>query len=251
MEIAVIGARGAVGRVCVDEIVNRGHTAIALSREDDVPSGVSGVIIASPIVDRTFTVPIIDCSGKLENTSLVFPDILEPQSDRMRVPNCMASLIAQALIGLHEKCTITSIIATCMQSASGAGWKGVQSLEQNNTEDVFGGQLLNNVLPHEKAEQEESAIKKDLFDLFECSVITTSFRVPVYVGHIASLHIETKKTMDQTLMLESKHFDPISMENKRDVAIGRLRIDKNTADLVVCGDQLLCGTAIPAVGSIL
>lgn len=37
----------------------------------------------------------------------------------------------------------------------------------------------------------------------------------------------------------------------RDDAIGRVRINKKTTDLVVCGDQSLCRTAIPAVQLIL
>jgi|TARA_B100000959_G_scaffold283308_1_gene351888 aspartate-semialdehyde dehydrogenase len=250
MKIAVIGARGLVGRACTKEIAIQNHESIALSRDDDIPPHIQGVIIAATIDEQEFDVTVIDCSGSLQNSTLVIPNITEVNTVRMRIPNCMASLIAQALAPLHEHCTITSIIATCMQSASGAGWGGVQALKQNDTEELFGGILVNNVLPHEKAEQEEQAIRNDLQELFGCEVTATSFRVPVFVGHTASLQIETMNPIDASLLPESPSFDPRSMENKRKVAIGRARIQKNTANLVVCGDQLLCGTAIPAVASI-
>lgn len=251
MKVAVIGARGSVGRVCVKEIEYLGHEAILMNKEDEVPSRVDGVIIAAPIDALDFANRVVDCSGELPNTSLVLPNIKTSESNRLRIPNCMATLIAKALATLHEHCTITSIIATCMQSASGRGWRGVQALEQNNTEELFGGQLLNNVLQHEKAEHEERAIKNDLNSLFGCSVTATSFRVPVFIGHTASLRIETKNPILAEFLPSVDTIDPRSMENKREVAISRVRIQKKTADLVVCGDQLLCGTAIPAVASIL
>ena len=249
MKIAVIGARGLVGRACTKEIAIQNHESIALSRDDDIPPHIQGVIIAATIDEQEFDVTVIDCSGSLQNSTLVIPNITEVNTVRMRIPNCMASLIAQALAPLHEHCTITSIIATCMQSASGAGWSGAQALKQNDTEELFGGILVNNVLPHENAMQEEHAIKNDLHELFGCEVTATSFRVPVFVGHVASLHVVTRAPIDATLLPESASFDPRTMENQRNVAIGRVRILKNTADLVICCDQLLCGTDIPAVAS--
>jgi aspartate-semialdehyde dehydrogenase len=137
-----------------------------------------------------------------------------------------------------------------MQSVSGAGWRGVKALRHENTEELFHGKLINNVLPHEKAELEEHAIQKDLHALFGCNVTATSFRVPVFVGHIASVRVEAKTTIDSNILPCSKQFDPRTMEDKREVSLGRVRVHQNTADLVVCGDQLLCGTAIPAVDSI-
>ncbi len=250
MKVAVIGARGAVGRACVQELLFHGHTAIELSRTDEVPTTIESAVVASPVEAIECNVPLVDCSGTVPNTSCSLPGILETESCNKRIPNCMASIIAQALAPLHKQCTITSIIATCMQSASGAGWRGVQALEQNRTEEMFGGQLSHNVLPHEKAEQEEHAICNDLNELFGCKVVATSFRVPVFVGHIASLQINTETVIEGNLLPCTKNFDPRTMENQRTVAIGRVRVQKNTADLVVCGDQLLCGTAIPAIASI-
>jgi aspartate-semialdehyde dehydrogenase len=251
MEIAVIGARGSVGRVCMEEIRTQGHNSIGLTRNEDVPANIDGVIVASPIESRDFNIPLVDCSGELSNTQLVLPNILDSNARRRRIPNCMASLISQALAPLHKKCTIKSIIATCLQSVSGAGWRGVQALEQKQTEELFSGQLVNNILPHENAAHEEQEIRNDIKEIFGCDITATSFRVPVVLGHLASLRVETKNPIDECLLPCSDNFDPCTMVNKREVAIGRVRVQKNTADLVVCGDQLLCGTAIPAVSSIL
>jgi aspartate-semialdehyde dehydrogenase len=251
MKIAVIGARGFVGKACVNELKKRDENPIPLSREDSLPENIQGVIIACPIEERDFEVPIVDCSGSLLNTTLVLPGVTSLEATRMRIPNCMASLIAQALAPLHKKSNITSLLATCMQSVSGAGWRGVRALEQKNTGELFGGELANNILPHEKYEEEERAIQNDLHELFNCKVSVTSFRVPVFVGHTASIRIETAQQIEPSLLKCNETFDPLTMENKQHVAIGRVRIQKKTADLVVCGNQLTCGTAIPAVISIL
>ena len=77
------------------------------------------------------------------------------------------------------------------------------------------------------------------------------FAFPFLLGTLASLRIETKDPILAEFLPSVDTVDPRSMENKREVAISRVRIQKKTADLVVCGDQLLCGTAIPAVASIL
>ena len=251
MNIAVLGARGSVGRVCIDELKSRGINAIPLHRDERIPSEANALIVAAPIETSAFNGPLVDCSGSIPNTALSLPPILETNQKQKRVPNCMASLIAQALAPLHKECNISSIITTTMQSVSGAGWRGVQELEKNDTTELFGGELVHNVLPHENHAYEEQVIKKDLHELFGCEVTATSFRVPVVVGHIASLRITTKQPIDKRTLPESKKYDPRTMENKREVSIGRVRINKNTADIVVCGDQLLCGTAIPAVDSIL
>ncbi len=251
MQVAVVGARGSVGRVCLDELKSRGIETIPLHRNGVIPNEANALIVAAPIETCAFDGPLVDCSGSIPNTSLSLPPTLETDAIRKRIPNCMASLIAQALVPLHQQSTITSIITTTMQAVSGAGWRGVQALEQNKTIDLFGGDLQHNVLPHENYAQEEQAIKNDLHEFFGCEVTATSFRVPVFVGHVASLRISTKQPVNEIALPTSEQFDPRTMENKRSVAIGRVRINKNTADLVVCGDQLLCGTAIPAVDSIL
>ncbi len=154
MEIAVVGATGSVGRVCVKEIQTQGHTPLSLTREDEIPNVADRVIVASPTNRNTFDIPFVDCTGQLERTSLVLPNILESNSSRLRIPNCMASLISQALAPLHKKCNIKSIIATCLQSVSGAGWRGVLALEQKQTEELLVVQLENNILHHENAVQE-------------------------------------------------------------------------------------------------
>ncbi len=92
-------------------------------------------------------------------------------------------------------------------------------------------------------------IKKN--GLFGCIVSETSFRVPVFHGHIANIRIQTSDAIDASLPTEPSVLDPRTPENNHHVAIGRVRIQKNTADLVVCRDQLTSGAAIPAVALIL
>jgi hypothetical protein len=37
---------------------------------------------------------------------------------------------------------VNALIATTMQSVSGAEWRGVQALDQNDTTELFGGDLV-------------------------------------------------------------------------------------------------------------
>ena len=247
MHVAVIGARGAVGRTCVEELEAQRCHPIALQRGEEIPSEAQGVLVAAETSPFNFSGTVVDCSHSLEGTALALPNIHLPNTNRVHVPNCMASIIMQALHELHETSTIVSLVATCMQSASGAGWKGVQALETGKTQDVFHGELVHNVLPHENAAVEEKTIASDIQSLFQCAVTATSFRVPVRIGHMASLRVVTKHTIDPDTIKEQGTIDPLSSQGERTVAVGRVRVQKNTADLVVCGDQLLCGAAIPAV----
>ena len=251
MKIAVIGANGVVGRACMAELQKQGCAPIPLCKSDAIPTDIERIILAAPLDSLPFDGPVVDCSRVLKATVLALPAVQEATTKQVRTPNCMASLIAQALHPLHQECIIHSIVATCMQSASGAGRRGVEALEQNSSEELFHGQLQHNILPHEDATQEEQSIANDLQELFGCVATATAFRVPVHTGHLASLRVTTKHNIPPSLLQESSHIDPLSLQGTRDVSIGRIRIQKNTADLVVCGDQLVCGTAIPAVQLIL
>lgn len=256
MKIGVLGAKGSIGRACVNEIAQRGLQATELDKDESIPKGLDVLILAVPgdiAKEISFDGIIIDCSREYPNTELSLPGVTECSARLRYIPNCMASLIAQAVAPLHLECTIRNIIMTTMQSASGAGWRGVRALEESNTGELlelFGGQLTNNILPHENAEVEERSIANDLYTMFGCSVTATAFRAPVHTGHIASLRVETDQPIEASTLPEASLFDPRSMEGKRNVAIGRVRINKNTADFIVCGDQIVCGTAIPAIESI-
>lgn len=251
MEVAVIGARGSVGRSCLHELEAQGVSSIALRRSDPIPEQLCGIIIASEINDFEFDGTLVDCTRTFRNCELALPNVRATAHHRIRIPNCMASLIAQALHLAHVHCNIETIVATTMQSASGAGWRGVQALEKQCTEEIFRGTLNHNVLVHERAEQEERAIEEDLNTIFNCDVTATSFRVPVAVGHVASIRIETTSPIPNGLFKEERPLDPLSKVGSRVVSTGRVRIHENIADFIVCGDQLVCGTAIPAVALII
>ncbi len=254
MRIAVLGAGGAAGRACLSELEARGHDPIALGREESLPGDVDAVILAVPLeVARAVESDalLVDCSGGLPHTTLFLPGVTHPSdARRLRIPNCTTTLIATALLPLRQL-GIKSVTATTLQAASGAGWRGVQALESGDTESIFGGVLQGNILPHERAAEEESEVAEQLHTLLGCTAMITAFRVPVRVGHVASIMVETEEPCPNDLLPDNNLLDPLSLECNDHVATGRVRIDGLRTSLVACCDQLRAATAVPAVNAVL
>ncbi|MDP6601845.1 MAG: Asd/ArgC dimerization domain-containing protein [Phycisphaerales bacterium] len=254
MRIAVLGAGGAAGRACLSELETRGHQPIALGREEPLPVDIDAAILAVPpevaqVVESDAL--LVDCSGGLPRTTLCLPGVTNPGDvRRLRIPNCTATLIAIALVPLRTF-GIKSVTATTLQAASGAGWRGVEALQAGDTESIFGGVLQGNILPHERAAEEESEVAEQLHALLDCAAMITAFRVPVRVGHVASIMVETEEPCPNDLLPDNNLLDPLSLECKDDVATGRVRIDGLRTSLVACCDQLHAATAVPAVNAVL
>ncbi len=200
-------------------------------------------------------------------------------------PNCVVAGIVLALKAFYDVIPIKRIIISTYQSVSGAGGLAMQEL-MDNTQAVLTGNSFENkvfsrqiafnlipVIPDKSAidpegyTNEEKKIMfeiKKILDDFNIGISVTSVRVPVFRGHSASLNIEFVDNPDLTELEKSlnnfsglKYFpkhkdcpDPLSVANKDDVLVGRLRKDPSNPRAInvwVVSDNLRKGAALNAV----
>lgn len=128
-------------------------------------------------------------------------------------PNCNTIPIVVALKPIYDAVGLTRINVATYQSVSGSGKEGVAELtEQSNQilsgtttqSKVYPQQIAFNVLPHiDKFEEngytrEEMKIVWEMQKILNDTTITinpTAVRVPVYCGHSAAVHIETREKL--------------------------------------------------------
>lgn len=177
-------------------------------------------------------------------------------------PNCVVCILALALKPLLDLAPVDHLFATTLQSASGAGYPGVPSLD-----------LINNIVPN--IPQEEEKICEELQKIFSEHTLPISLqvnRVPVREGHMISLHIAYKhdvpvKTVRQALTqwsaahqnMLSLYDDPYAPQIQRhlgeedmSIHIGRLEQGgtPHVIRLVILGHNLIRGAAGAAIANL-
>ncbi len=204
-----------------------------------------------------------------ENVPLLVPEINEshlkllPRQNTIGKiitnPNCVAVGVVLALAPLMEIGEIEHVSVVSLQSASGAGYPGVPSLD-----------LLGNTIPHIEGEAEKIAeeTKKILgaVDRPAAFAVTANVhRVPVAFGHTVTLHItfannvnrekaiacynEWNKKHNQLFMLHEQAGRPQSIRdltsNDMRVHIGHLKLGAkaNMLTLVALSHNLVRGAA--------
>ena len=176
-------------------------------------------------------------------------------------PNCVVAIISLALAPFFEVGLIKAISMTTLQSASGAGYPGVASLD-----------LLCNVVPY--IPEEETKISLELRHLFQNVDIPISVqcnRVPIRVGHMASIEltladhvsvVEAKRLMQnwseshgEMLVVHENPTLPQPMKSLSNfdmrVHIGRVQMGLSDRHIRFCvlGDNLARGAAGAAIGN--
>lgn len=227
---------------------------------------------------------IIDNSSAFrfdKHVPLVVPEInghLIKGNNIIANPNCCTALLTMVLHPLHLKYNINKVIVSTYQSASGAGQNGLDELILNPTESypVFGRQYLYNVFSHNSEIDLESLYNDEEVKIMletkkilnaDIKISATCVRVPTIRAHAESVHIEFKNKVELNEIrsvlnnqfgvivednINSGEFpEPIKVENKFDVMVGRIRYDisdesKKSINLFLCGDQLLKGAALNA-----
>jgi aspartate-semialdehyde dehydrogenase len=198
-------------------------------------------------------------------------------------PNCNTIPIVVALKPIYDHYGITRINVATYQSVSGTGKDAVAELTAQTNQilkgeaaeyKVYPQQIAFNVLPHiDKFEangytREEMKIVWEMRKIFNDDSIEinpTAVRVPVYCGHSAAVHIETrdKITLKQALDLlaaapgvklitgEFPYPTPVLDAAGRDlVYVGRVREDishPKGLNLWVVADNLRKGAALNSV----
>lgn len=213
----------------------------------------------------------------------VNPESIEIHENIIASPNCSVIPIIVALKPLHDSAQIKRIVVSTYQSVSGAGKKAMDELfnqtkglflHQEQEPQEFTKRIAFNVIPHigefmpsgETIEEWKTVVetKKILGDTIE--VISTCVRVPVFVGHSASVNVEfeeditpaqARKILEKAngITLIDKIQDggyatPVDSVRDDSVFVSRIRKDPTVdsgLNLWVVGDNLRKGAALNAV----
>jgi aspartate-semialdehyde dehydrogenase len=197
------------------------------------------------------------------NVPLVVPEV---NGDRalehegvVAVPNCSTIQMTVALKPLHDAAGLRSIRVATYQSVSGAGTKAMEALRAQSVEDhdargdwTFDGEEF----------EEETKIQEEtrkILELPDLPVQAVCVRVPVLVGHLEAVWIETETALSpdeaRTILASAPGVRVVEVPSPKqaagidDVLVGRVRKDPATGNgltLMVAGDNLRKGAALNA-----
>lgn len=198
-------------------------------------------------------------------------------------PNCNTIPIAVGLKPIYDAVGISRINVATYQSVSGTGKEAVAELTEQTQQllanqkiepKVYSQQIAFNVLPHIDEFQDNGYTREEMKIVWEMQKIfndktlainPTAVRVPVYCGHAASVHIETKDkiTTEQALKLLAQapsvkvitgkfpYPTPVQDAAGKDyVYVGRVREDishDRGLNLWIVADNLRKGAALNAI----
>jgi aspartate-semialdehyde dehydrogenase len=198
-------------------------------------------------------------------------------------PNCTTTPIVMALKPIYDAVGISRVNVATYQAVSGSGKDGVMELAEQTGQllngmpihkKIYPQQIAFNVLPHCDEFQENGYTKEEMKMIWETQKILgdetiainpTAVRVPIFYGHSAAVHLETKKKislkeaidllskMPGLKLVEGKYPYPTPVHDavgNDDVYVGRVREDlslPNGLNLWVVGDNLRKGAALNAV----
>jgi aspartate-semialdehyde dehydrogenase len=223
-----------------------------------------------------------------ENVPLVVPEVngaaVEKHRGIIAGPNCTTIPFVMALAPLRQLARLKSAVITTFQSVSGAGTPGIEELQAQMKAlaagepipplKTFPYQIANNVLPLCESFTDNGYSTEEMKLVFETAKILddskfavsiTAVRVPVPVGHSASVLLETEPSISPEaarkalaafpgvrVVDDPKHNvfpTPADGAGIDDVLVGRIRRDlvSDKLWLWTVGDNLRKGAATNAV----
>jgi aspartate-semialdehyde dehydrogenase len=248
VNIAVVGATGAVGEVLFEVLEQRnfpvaevrplasarsagrririgGVAREVLEARPEAFEGVDLVFFAATGALSRELAPaavargavVIDKSGTWrmhDSVPLVVPEINAADLDRhqgiIASPNCTTVGVVMALEPIRRKAGLRSVVITTLQAASGAGRPGAEELQSQRLElaagrklqhEVFAAPIEDNVVPlcedllvngYSSEELKLRDESRKILGLPSFDVSMTCVRVPVEVGHSATMLVETE-----------------------------------------------------------
>jgi len=141
------------------------------------------------------------------------PDALEKHRGIVACPNCTTIGFVMTLEPLRRAAGIQSVVVTTLQAVSGTGKPGVEELERQLGETAAGAaattstypvQIAHNVLPlcesfrDDGYSTEEVKLVQEtrkILAMPDLALSVTCVRVPVRVGHSASMLVETERPL--------------------------------------------------------
>jgi aspartate-semialdehyde dehydrogenase len=226
LRIGVVGATGAVGRVTLQYLLERGYTNIRAFASWRSAGGLLGNLEVEEATIQTLgagnldlcffsigtewsreLVPIAQAAGAVcidkssafrleDGVPLVVPEVngeraLE-HTGIIANPNCCTIPLTMVLAPLHDAAGLRSVRVATYQSVSGAGADAIQDLRAEDPDD----HLLRMDWEFDGVEFDEEAKlraeTRKILELPDLPVSATCVRVPVVVGHAESVWIETE-----------------------------------------------------------
>jgi aspartate-semialdehyde dehydrogenase len=190
VDFAFFAATGALSKELAPEVARRGGIAIDKSSTWRLDENV-------PLV-----VPEIN------------PDALEKQRGIVACPNCTTIGFVMALEPIRRAAGLKSVVVTTLQAVSGTGKPGIDELERQLGESAQGkppttstypAPIAHNVLPLCETFRDDGYSTEEVKLLYETrkimdlpqhvAVAMTCVRVPVPIGHSASMLVETERPL--------------------------------------------------------
>jgi aspartate-semialdehyde dehydrogenase len=211
------------------------------------------------------------------------PEALDKHQGIVACPNCTTIGVVMALEPVRREAGLESVVITTLQAASGAGRDGTDELEAQLaaqasgdpvTARVFAKPLGRNAVPmcddfsddgYTKEEWKLVGEMRKILDDDALAVTATCVRVPVPVGHSASLLVETGRALTPerareviasfpgvVLMDDPSNAvfpTPLDVVGRDEVLVGRVRRDLGSERLWLwqVSDNLRKGAATNAV----
>ena len=227
LRIGVVGATGAVGRVTLELLLERGHSNIrvfasrrsaggkladfTVEEANDATLGAGDLDLCLFSVGTSASrelVPVAAAAGavcidkssafRLEaGIPLVVPEVNGPRAFThagiIANPNCCTIPLTMALAPLRDAAGLRSVRVATYQSVSGAGAEAIEDLRGESSDD----HLLRMDWEFDGTEfDEESKIRAEarkILELPELPISATCVRVPVVVGHAEAIWVETEE----------------------------------------------------------
>jgi aspartate-semialdehyde dehydrogenase len=230
LRIGIVGATGAVGRVTLEYLAERGCTnirAFASSRSTGTLLGdveveeATAVSLATGDLDLCFfsvgaqasreLVPVAAEAGAIcidkssafrleDGIPLVVPEVNGERALEHRGivanPNCCTIPLTMALAPINAAAGLRAVRVATYQSVSGAGSAAIEDLRAEAPDD----HLLRMDWDFDGVEYDEEVKLREetrkILELPGLPVSATCVRVPVVVGHAESVWIETEEPLD-------------------------------------------------------
>jgi aspartate-semialdehyde dehydrogenase len=260
VDFAFFAATGSLSKDLAPEVAKRGGVAIDKSSTWRLDPNV-------PLV-----VPEIN------------PDALEKERGIVACPNCTTIGFVMALAPLHAAAGLRSVVVTTLQAVSGTGKPGVEELERQLEETAAGKApttstyprpIAHNVLPLCESFRDDGYSTEEVKLLYETrkimgladsvQVAMTCVRVPVPVGHSASMLVETDRPLSPedarealaafpgVVVMDDPSNNvfptPAEIAGRDEVVVGRIRRDLGSERLWLwqVSDNLRKGAATNAI----
>jgi aspartate-semialdehyde dehydrogenase len=259
LDVVFFAATGSLSKALAPEVARRGGIAIDKSSTWRMEDGV-------PLV-----VPEVN------------PEAVDGHSGIISCPNCTTIGCVMALEPIRRAAGLKSAVITTLQAVSGAGRDGIDELSRqqqaiaNHAEpkaEIFAAPIANNVVPLCESFRDDGFSTEEVKLLFETRKIMalpdlqvgmTCVRVPVPVGHSATMLLETERPLSAADAREAlaafpgievvddpatnRFPTPRDVEGRDEVLVGRIRKDLGTDRLWLwqVSDNLRKGAATNAV----